>query len=1033
MNKNVLNSKKKTPAKILIVEDEMIVAKDMQETLKSRGYAVTAIVNSGRDAIKEVKKEKPDLILMDIILKGKMDGIDTAMRIHDDFDIPVIFITAFANNSMLQRAKTVRPYAYITKPFESSELYINIEIALYKHKIQEELRYSEEKLKILFEFAPDAYYLNDLKGSFVDGNKAAEELTGYTREELIGKSFLKLKLLPPTQIPKAATLLAKNVLGKPTGPDEFVLSRKNGTKVPVAIRTFPVKIHDRNLVLAIARDISEQKQADKEREKVLSEMGKRLKELTCMYGSIKSIRERNTIEEILKDLVIIIPTGWQYPEITRAKICYNYRIFRTLPFRETRWKQSSPLIIEGKEQGSVDVYYTKSRPELDEGPFLNEERNLLDNITKTLSGAIEHRQMEERIIQLASFPEQNPNPVIETEINGKISYLNPATKDRFPNIISEGPNNPLLKDLVNVVETIKNQESNSLTREVEEDNSTYEEKICYFPESKLARIFVHEITQRKKMEIDLRKQSLIDQLTGLYNRRGFFTMTKRHVQLADRTKKGFYILFADLDKMKWINDNLGHHEGDIALQAVAAICRNSFRKSDIIGRLGGDEFAICTIEAKKDSAELLIKRLRKNFDTYNKKQKHDYRLSLSIGTTYYDPSNPCSIDELLEQADKLMYKQKMFKQSPRVTTIEPKEIALDKPSRTEYVLKSDIVKVLLIADDIQISQSVKEMIKETNTHRFEAVHVATLSTGLKHLGSEIVDVVLLDLNLKHRRYFEVFKKVYAQAQGVPIIVLIDSDTENLAVKAIREGAQDCLVKSQIDSNLLVRSIKYAIERGYTVLELKNSFGKFQKALEDTINTLAAIVEMRDPYTAGHQKRVSELAQAIAKEMNLTEDQIKGIKMAALIHDVGKTQVPEDILNKATKLSEIEMKIVKTHPGTGYEILKTIKFPWLITQIVHQHHERMNGSGYPMGITDKDILLESKILAVADVIEAMSSDRPYRPAPGIEKALEEITQNKSKLYDPDVVDTCIKLFENKDFKFASGVKSYKNAARNLGKS
>ena len=143
-------------------------------------------------------------------------------------------------------------------------------------------------------------------------------------------------------------------------------------------------------------------------------------------------------------------------------------------------------------------------------------------------------------------------------------------------------------------------------------------------------------------------------------------------------------------------------------------------------------------------------------------------------------------------------------------------------------------------------------------------------------------------------------------------------------------------------------------------------------------------------------------------------------MAALIHDLGKIQVPEEILNKPKRLSDREMEIVQTHPSAGYEILRTIQFPWLITQIVHQHHERINGSGYPKGITSKDTLLESRILAVADVVEAMSSDRPYRPAPGLEKALEEITQNKSKLYDPDVVDTCIKLFKNKDFKFASGV-------------
>lgn len=771
-------------AKILIVEDEMIVAKDLETMLKNRGYTVTAVVNNGEAAIEQTKKTNPDLVLMDIMLKGKMDGIEAAGQIRNRFSKPVMFITAYANEEILQRAKTTKPYAYITKPFEETELCTNIEIALFKHKMDEELKNSEERLRILFEFAPDAYYLNDLKGNFVDGNKVAEELTGYTREELIGKSFLKLKLLPPTQIPKAAALLARNVLGKRTGPDEFVLSNKDGTKVPVEIRTFPVKIKGKTFVLGIARDI----------------------------------------------------------------------------------------------------------------------------------------------------------------------------------------------------------------------------------------------TERKKAMEDLRALSLIDQLTGLYNRRGFFTLLEQQIQLANRTKKGFFILFADLDKMKWINDNLGHHEGDIALQALANVCRQSFRKSDIIARIGGDEFAICAIEAMKNSAELLVKRLKKSIYDYNNKHKQDFKLSLSIGITYYDPENPCSIEELLERADKLMYEQKMQKNSPRLTPASPRFPDMDKQIEKEYYRKSNVIKILIIENNLDDYKLFKKMIAQVKETTFEMQHVADMKTGIQHLMKEHIDIVLLDLNLPDSKGLNTLKKLHSKVPEVPIIVLTAHKEEDLAVKAIREGAQDCFIKGQVNSSLLVRSIRYAIERKYAELELKNSFGKFLYVLEETINTLASIVEMRDPYTAGHQKRVSQLAQAIAKEMDLTDEQTKGIKMAALIHDLGKIQVPEEILNKPKRLSDREMKIVQTHPGAGYEILRTIQFPWLITQIVHQHHERINGSGYPKGITGKDILLESRILAVADVVEAMCSHRPYRPAPGLEKALEEIMQNKGKLYDPDVVDTCIKLFKNKDFKFASGVKS-----------
>ena len=180
--------------------------------------------------------------------------------------------------------------------------------------------------------------------------------------------------------------------------------------------------------------------------------------------------------------------------------------------------------------------------------------------------------------------------------------------------------------------------------------------------------------------------------------------------------------------------------------------------------------------------------------------------------------------------------------------------------------------------------------------------------------------------------------------------------------------------------------------------------------------MAKMSESKDPYTAGHQQRVSQLATAIARKMGLPEDRIEAIKFASLIHDIGKFIIPGEILSKPSKLSKTEFTLIKEHPKTGYNIIKDVEFPWEIASIILQHHERLDGSGYPMGLKDKEILLEAKILAVADVVEAMNSHRPYRPALGIDKALEEISMNKGKLYDSDAVDACIKLFKEDGFKF-----------------
>ena len=206
------------------------------------------------------------------------------------------------------------------------------------------------------------------------------------------------------------------------------------------------------------------------------------------------------------------------------------------------------------------------------------------------------------------------------------------------------------------------------------------------------------------------------------------------------------------------------------------------------------------------------------------------------------------------------------------------------------------------------------------------------------------------------------------------------------------------------------------ERKRAEEELRQSYEKLRVALGGTIAVLTSVVEIRDPYTAGHQQRVAELACAIANDLGLAEEHIEGIRMAGLIHDLGKINVPAEILSKPSRLNDFEWGMIKMHPQVGYDILKTVEFPWPVAQTVLQHHERLDGSGYPQGLTGKDILMKARILAVADVVEAMASFRPYRPARGLDKALEEISQNRGILYDAEVVDACLKLFTEDGFEF-----------------
>lgn len=202
----------------------------------------------------------------------------------------------------------------------------------------------------------------------------------------------------------------------------------------------------------------------------------------------------------------------------------------------------------------------------------------------------------------------------------------------------------------------------------------------------------------------------------------------------------------------------------------------------------------------------------------------------------------------------------------------------------------------------------------------------------------------------------------------------------------------------------------------SIRKIRTNQRKFKKALYGTVSALASALEKRDSYTAGHQKRVTQLSCAISQEMKLPKDRTEGLNVAATLHDIGKITTPAEILSKPTVLTEHEMALVRDHARASYDILKKVDFTWPVSQIILQHHERLDGSGYPSGCKGEEILLEARILAVADVVEAMASHRPYRPALGIEKALEEINRHKGILYDPDVVEACIRLFSQKDFKF-----------------
>jgi len=632
-----------------------------------------------------------------------------------------------------------------------------------RKQAEEKLEDTEEYLKILFDRAPDAYYVNDLKGNFVDGNLAAERITGYKREELIGKSFLKLKLLSLADIPKAVKLLAKNLRGQPTGPDEFVLNRKDNSKVVVEISTYPVKIKRKTLVLGIARDITERKQA----EKALAESEEKYRTVFENTGTATAIIEEDmTISMVNTQLETL--SGYSKREI------------------ENKMKWTDFVIPEDLER--MKKYH------------------------------IARREAGEK----------------------------PPTKYEFRMIDKKGN----LKDILLKIGMISNTKKSvaSLT----------------------------DITERKQTEERI-----------------------KHLNLVLRAiRKVNQLIVKEKDREKLLK----------------GACNN------LIKTRGYYHSRIVLLEEEG------------KIDTYTE---------AGLGKDFLP------LVKLLKKGEMTPCGRLALKKRDVVIIKDPVSACLDCPLLQECSARGSVMTI-----------------------------------RLEHGG-----------------------KIYGiMSVSIPASFITDKEERAL----FKELAGDVAFG--------LHSIKLGKKLDKQTHELQQSYQKTKRAMNTTIETMSKIVETKDPYTAGHQRRVSQLATAIAKELHLSQDKIEGIRIASLIHDIGKIGLPTEILSKPAKLSDIEFSLIKEHPQIGDNILKSIDFSYPVAQIVLQHHERLNGSGYPNHLKGDKILLEARIIGVTDVVEAMSSHRPYRPALGIDKALEEISQNKGILYDPKVVDTCLRVFKEKEFKF-----------------
>ncbi|MCP4692799.1 MAG: response regulator [Desulfobacterales bacterium] len=324
--------------------------------------------------------------------------------------------------------------------------------------------------------------------------------------------------------------------------------------------------------------------------------------------------------------------------------------------------------------------------------------------------------------------------------------------------------------------------------------------------------------------------------------------------------------------------------------------------------------------------------------------------------------------------------------------------------------------ILVVDDEAAIRGMIQKSIEMTG---YKCSMASDGEDALRVLSEDHVDLVLADINMPRMNGIELTGRIKDEYDA-DVIIMTGYIEDFRYEDVIEKGASD-FVQKPVSIRELIMRINRVLktrtllsQRDVAEKELTQSLGRLKKSFEGIIQAMVKIIESRDPYTAGHQRKVSDLAHAIGVKMGFSRDHLDGLRMAGAIHDLGKMSVPAEILTKPGRLTDLEYSMMKTHPQVGYDILKDIEFPWAVADIVLQHHERLDGSGYPQGLREDEILQEARIIGVADVVEAMASHRPYRPALGIDIAREEISQNRGKIYDPDVVDACLALFESEEY-------------------